>query len=138
MGRTSPVKAVDTNILVRIAVEDDSEHLRIARKIIAEGVIVPLTVFLELGWVLRSHYRLGREQLNSALRDLLDIPTMHIANEPAIRAALDLHANGADFADVIHLVAARGSEAFVTFDQEVPDAPEIGVEVERVGVIEKI
>jgi AbrB family looped-hinge helix DNA binding protein len=53
--------------------------------------------------------------------------------EPAIRAALDLHRAGADLAAVFHLVAARGSEAFVTFDRGLKGHPDIGVAVERAG-----
>jgi predicted nucleic-acid-binding protein len=63
---------------------------------------------------------------------LLDIPEIYIEDEPAIRAALKRHRDGADIADVIHLVAARGSAAFVTFDKGVPNGEDIGVDVELV------
>jgi predicted nucleic-acid-binding protein len=130
MGSAQAVKAVDTNILVRIIAEDDSRQTRIARDIVETGVHVPLTVLLELGWTLGSRYGFGRAQLGAALSGLLDMESIHVDDEPAIRAALDLHARGADLADCLHLVAARGSAAFVTFDRRLKGDDRIGVDVE--------
>ncbi len=126
------MKTVDTNILVRIIADSESKQAEIAKAVIATGVAIPLTVFLELAWTLRSRYGFERARLNNALIALLDIPEIYIEDEPAIRAALKLHRDGADIADVIHLVAARGSAAFVTFDKGVPGGEDIGVEVELV------
>ncbi len=132
MGSAEAVKSVDTNILVRIIADDDSKQAEIARAVVSAGVNVPLTVLLELAWTLRSRYDFERARLNNALAALLDIPEIHVEDEPAIRAALELHRGGADIADALHLVAARGSEAFVTFDKDVPSGDAIGVEVELV------
>ena len=132
MGSAQKVKSVDTNILVRIIADSESEQAETARKIVSAGVNVPLTVLLELAWTLRSRYGFERSRLNNALVALLDIPEIHVEDEPAIRAALELHRDGADIADVIHLVAARGSKAFVTFDKGVPSGEDIGVDVELV------
>ena len=132
MGPAQAVKSVDTNILVRIIVDDDSKQAATARKVVSAGVTVPLTVLLELAWTLRSRYGFERVRLNNALVALLDIPEIHLEDEPALRAGLELHRGGADIADVIHLVAARGSEAFVTFDKGVPSGETIGVDVELV------
>ena len=133
MGPAPTVKSVDTNILVRIIADSESKQAKTARQVVSAGVNVPLTVFLELAWTLRSRYSFDHARLNNALVALLDIPEIHIEDEPAIRAALKLHRDGADIADVLHLVAARGSEAFVTFDKGVPDGEDIGIAVELVG-----
>ncbi len=132
MGSAEAVKSVDTNILVRIVADSESKQAEIARSVVSAGVNVPITVLLELAWTLRSRYDFERDRLNNALVALLDIPEIHIEDEPAIRAALELHRDGADIADVIHLVAARGSEAFVTFDKGVPSGDDIGVDVQLV------
>lgn len=132
MGSAQNVKSVDTNILVRIIADSESEQAETAREVVSAGVNVPLTVLLEVAWTLRSRYDFERARLNNALVALLDIPEIHVEAEPAIRAALELHRSGADIADVIHLVAARGSAAFVTFDRGVPNGNAIGVEVELV------
>lgn len=132
MGSRSNVKSVDTNILVRIMADGESAQAATARAVVSAGVFIPLTVLLELAWTLRSRYGFERARLNDALSALLDIPTVHVEDETAIRIALDLHRNGADIADVLHLVAARGTEAFVTFDKAMPDGTGIGVQVEIV------
>jgi predicted nucleic-acid-binding protein len=50
-----------------------------------------------------------------------------------VLAALMAYAKGGDFADHLHLVAAKGVEAFVTFDRGVMVNDAIGVRVEVVG-----
>lgn len=132
MGSTQAVKSVDTNILIRIIADNEGEQAAIARQVVAAGVIVPLTVLLELAWTLRSRYGFDRARLNNTLAALLDIPEIHVDDEQAIRVALALHRTGADIADVLHLVAARGSGAFVTFDRGVPSGVGIGVDTELV------
>ncbi len=132
MGFAETVKSVDTNILVRFVLNDDALQTPIARKIIDGGVRVGLTVLLETAWLLGSRGRMTRAELNETLRTLLDIETIHFDDAECVRIALDLHAKGADIADALHLVAARGSEAFVTFDKGVPSGDAIGVEVELV------
>jgi predicted nucleic-acid-binding protein len=133
MGSAQNVKSVDTNVLVHFVTRDNEAQADIAQKIIATGVHIPLTVLLELGWVLSSFNAFDRQRLNATYRALLDSTVINVHDEPAIRAALDLHRAGANLAAVFHLVAARGSEAFVTFDQGLKGHPDIGVAVEWAG-----
>jgi predicted nucleic-acid-binding protein len=128
------LKAVDTNILARLIVQDDAGQVAIANDLIAAGVIVPLTVLLELGWLLRSRFGFDRSRIHASIVELLDNPRIDVGETVAVRHAMQLYANGADFADAIHLVAARGAESFVTFDRDVPDGTAIGVPVEVVGL----
>ena len=93
---------------------------------------VSLTVLLELGWLLGSRAGKSRAEVNLALLKLLDNEAIHVEDDAEVRAALELYRQGADLADVVHLVAARGSEAFVTFDKGVPSGEDIGVTVELV------
>ncbi|MCK7494419.1 MAG: hypothetical protein MZW92_26990 [Comamonadaceae bacterium] len=57
--------ALDTNVLVRYVVQDDAAQLAAAKRLIsrcvAEGLalFVPVTVVLELEWVLRSSFGFG-------------------------------------------------------------------------------
>ena len=112
------MRAVDTNIVVRVIVADDAVQLARAAAIIAAGVVVPLTVLLETEWVLRSNYRFARTRIADALTGIFDIETIVIADEPLVRWAIERYRAGADFADMLHLIAARGAEAFVTFDRD--------------------
>ena len=53
---------LDTNVLVRLLIEDDASQTRRARKLVdtaiaeQETVLVSLPVLLETEWVLRSRY----------------------------------------------------------------------------------
>lgn len=126
------MKSVDTNVLVRFILGDDPDQSARAEEIVKEGVFVPITVLLELGWVLGSRYGLDRKQLSETLAALLDVPGITVADEPAIRHAIVSHAAGADFADALHLAASQGTEAFVTFDKGVKAKFAKGLQVEVV------
>jgi len=67
------VIALATNVLARILLEDEPDQARRARRLLAEeGATfwVPITVILELAWVLRSS-GLTREAIAGAVRGLL-------------------------------------------------------------------
>lgn len=132
MGSAETVKSVDTNILARLILVDDPIQTPIAEDIVRRRVRVSLTVLLELGWLLGSRGGMPRAEVNRALLKLLDNEAIHVEDDAKVRAALELYRKGADLSDVLHLVAARGSEAFVTFDKGVPSGDSIGVEVELV------
>ena len=132
MGSAEAVKSVDTNILARLILVDDPVQTPVSEEIVRRGVRVSLTVLLELGWLLGSRAGKSRAEVNLALLKLLDNEAIHVEDDAQVRAALELFRQGADLADVIHLVAARGSEAFVTFDKGVPSGEDIGVDVELV------
>ena len=125
------MKAVDTNIVVRVIMQDDETQTEIARRVVGKGVFVSATVLLETGWVLASFYGQRRPAIANALSMLLDHPTMHVADEPATRRAIDLFRGGADLADVIHLAAAGGSTSFVTFDRKLARLKDTPLPIER-------
>lgn len=127
------MKAVDTNVLARFMLDDDPVQSPIARDLVKAGVFVPLTVLLELGWLLQSRYGLERGHLAASLLDLFDVPGVVLDDEGAVRSAVAAFAQGGDFADHIHLVAAKGVEAFATFDRRVVANKGIGVPVEIAG-----
>jgi predicted nucleic-acid-binding protein len=68
--------ALDTNVLVRYIVQDDSGQLAAAKRLIgrcvAEGqsLFVPVTVTLELEWVLRASFGYVKEDVLKALSNL--------------------------------------------------------------------
>jgi predicted nucleic-acid-binding protein len=122
------VRAIDTNVLIRLILVDDPVQYRIATDVIATDVLVPFTVLLETGWVLSSRYGLSHDRIATTLTSLLEIPTIHMAQEPAVRWALARYKEGADFADMLHLIAAGDVTGFVTFDRRIgraagPDTP---------------
>jgi predicted nucleic-acid-binding protein len=67
---------LDTNVLVRYIMQDDSKQSPLATRIVesltAESLgFVPLVVVVELAWVLSSAYELNRSQLMEAFGALL-------------------------------------------------------------------
>ena len=112
---------VDTNLLVRAAIRDDEDQAAMARRIMimAESIVVPLPCVLEFVWVLRSVYGLSRNEVAQAVLALIDSGKV-VADTMAIRAGLDVHAAGGDFADgiIASAGAGMGAEAFVSFDRK--------------------
>lgn len=115
--------ALDTNILARFYVDDpaDPEAARqrpIARRVLAESprLFVPLTVILELEWVLRAFYGFTADDFIRAVRHLLGLPNVSVEDWPRIADALAWHAEGLDFADALHLLASSHCKEFLSFD----------------------
>jgi predicted nucleic acid-binding protein len=111
------VIALDTNVVVRLLVDDHPEQTRRARRLLeARPVIVLPTVLLESEWVLRGAYRLVPGVIASSLRKLLGVPGVAAENAEAIAQAIDWYERGLDFADALHLALAREAEGLATFD----------------------
>jgi len=127
------VKAVDTDVVVRFITQDDPGQSQQAAQCVAQGVFVSESVLMETEWVLRSVARWDRKRVNDALSIFLAVESVAIARPAALAWALDRHRDGADWADMLHLIAARGHDAFVSFDRRLPkrvgSAPPVPVEV---------
>ena len=109
--------ALDTNVVVRLLVDDDPGQTRRARKLLeARTALVLPTVLLETEWVLRGAYDIGRATIAGSIRQLLGLPNIALANAQAIAQALEWFEAGLDFADALHLALAGEAEGFVTFD----------------------
>jgi predicted nucleic-acid-binding protein len=114
------VIAADTNIIVRLIVRDHAAQAAAAEKLVEEPVFLSSTVLLESAWVLGSSYRLDRATIAEALLALLDLPTIAVEDEALVRWAIGRYASDhADIADMLHLVEARGSDGFATFDRAI-------------------
>lgn len=114
---------LDTNILARFYVDDpnDSEAAKqrpIARRIITESpqLFVPLTVILELEWVLRAFYYFDANDFCRVIEHLLGLANVTVEEWPRVSQALALQAEGLDFADALHLTACSHCESFYSFD----------------------
>jgi predicted nucleic-acid-binding protein len=85
---TLPV-ALDTNLLVRLLTGDDPEQARRVAELIdaSPACFVPITVVLELEWVLRGAYRLERGAVIAALEGLMAIRQVHLEQEDLVRQA---------------------------------------------------
>jgi len=115
---TLPI-ALDTNLLVRLLTGDDPEQARRVAVLIdaSQACFVPITVVLELEWVLRGAYRLERGAVIAALEGLMEIRQVHLEQEDLVRQALAWHQQGLDFADALHLLRSEGCSALISFDR---------------------
>lgn len=118
--------ALDTNVLVRYLVQDDERQLASVKKLIraairaGETLYVPITVFLELEWVLRSKFGFDKEQVVVTLSSLLASVELSFESEAAAEIALTLYQGSkADFSDCVHvaLAHAAGESPLWTFDR---------------------
>ncbi len=114
------MKAVDTNVVLRLITGDDPKQEAIARDLIAStDVFVSLTVLMETEWVLRSFYRWRPDKIGDALVALAGLQGICIERVDRALWAIDRMRTGADFADMIHLLVAADVESFVTFDRDI-------------------
>jgi predicted nucleic-acid-binding protein len=118
--------ALDTNVLVRYIVEDDAAQAAAAQDLIKRCVRdgltlwVPITVVLELEWVLRARYGFAKGEVLRALSSLLSAAELGFESEHALEVALQLFRTGpADFADCLHaaLATQAGELPLWTFDK---------------------
>ena len=114
--------AVDTNVVVRLIMADDEAQLAAAKARLPEGLFISHGVLMEVEWVLRSIYRLEPDEINRMLGALLCMDEIRIPKLSFVLWALDLHGEGADLADMLHLIAAAGCSSFVTFDKGLVEA----------------
>ena len=111
--------ALDTSILIRYLANDDPQQSSRAKTLVdTTHVFVSTTVLLETEWVLRSSYRLPRLQCAASLRSFAGLPHVRLADPSVIATALDLMDAGMDFADAVHLQAARECDALISFDRD--------------------
>jgi predicted nucleic-acid-binding protein len=124
------MRAVDTNVLVRLLVVDDVDQARSAESFVAGGAWVSHLVLAETTWVLGSVYRHSNAEIMAAIRALLDQDVLAIQEPDVVAAALaqlQTRPNNS-FSDCLVLEIARkaGHTPLGTFDKDLAKLP--GVE----------
>jgi predicted nucleic-acid-binding protein len=113
--------AVDTNVLVRAAVQDDAVQTASAMNLMgrAEMVTIAVSSLCEFVWVLRSVYRYSSDEMAHAIRTVLAAANVE-TNRLAVEAGLAMLDAGGDFADGVIAYEGRwlGGEVFVSFDRQ--------------------
>ena len=112
---------VDTNVLIRTAVQDYVRQARQAAKILQEAdlVAVSIPVLCEFVWVLRRGYKRSVPHISDAIQRLMNGVNV-VMNRPAVEAGLSVLAAGGDFADGVIAYEGEwlGAEEFVSFDSK--------------------
>ncbi|HLF38171.1 MAG TPA: type II toxin-antitoxin system VapC family toxin [Burkholderiales bacterium] len=123
--------ALDTNILARYLLDDEPAQARTARRLLADAKAeywIPVTVVLELAWVLRKTDA-PRNVVMEKLRDLLSLRNVRVQNADLVFQSLRWAAQGMDLADALHLVLSGKAERFATFDEAlIKQARKLGVQ----------
>jgi predicted nucleic-acid-binding protein len=123
---------IDTNFLVRYLVQDDERQCAEALAVIGREarsgapVLISLVVLLETEWVLRSRYRLRKEDVLAAIVTLLQTQDFEFESEHSVEEAVHLWKNShADFADCLIGAHCRrlGCTTTVTFDRTTSKLP---------------
>lgn len=116
------MRAVDTNVLVRLATRDDSQQTEAAEAFIAAGAWVSQLVLVEAMWVLSAVYDLGPEKIATAVGMLLHHRDLTIQDADAVKAALEQFRQrpALGFSDCLILEVARkaGHLPLGTFDRD--------------------
>jgi predicted nucleic-acid-binding protein len=115
----------DTNLLVRMAVDDDPRQRRIAADAVAEAdaVIVSRHALCEMVWVLRQTYHFSRAETAGAIHKLRGIRNV-VLDTGAVDSGLGAMEEGADFADGVIAYEGKwlGGDTFVSFDKKAVSA----------------
>lgn len=110
--------ALDTNVIIRLVVEDDPEQVEAALAVFKSGpLLLSKSVLLETEWVLRYCYELRKEAIREILRKLLGYRKVQVEDRAAVCQALAWCQEGMDFADALHLASSRSATRFATFDR---------------------
>ena len=122
--------ALDTNVLVRLVLQDDEAQSRAAERLFIrarrEGteLFVSDLVLCELVWVLKARAKLPRADIADALDRLLRTELIVSSSSTTMERVLKAYRNGrGDFADYLIREQARAFDAkeVVTFDRTLKD-----------------
>jgi predicted nucleic-acid-binding protein len=115
------MRAVDTNVLVRLIARDDPKQVAAAEAFVAGGAWVSILVLAETIWVLDSVYERTPEQIAIAVEMLLAHEQLSLQESDVVAAALDAYRGGKSigFSDCLILEIARksGNVPLGTFDR---------------------
>ena len=115
------MRAVDTNLLVRLLTRDDREQVARAEAFVSKGAWVQQVVLAEATWVLAAVYGVGHDSIAKAIEMLLNHEHLAIQDAEVVAAALEHYRKkpSLGFSDCLVLEGARkaGHLPLGTFDR---------------------
>jgi predicted nucleic-acid-binding protein len=115
------VRAVDTNVLVRLITRDDPKQVAAAEALVANGAWVPHLALAEATWVLASVYERGSDAIATAVEMLVSHQHLTLQDEDAVIAAVTQFRRrpAVGFSDCLMVEVARkaGHGPLATFDK---------------------
>ena len=115
------MRAVDTNVLVRLMTRDDARQVAVAEDFVAAGAWVPHLAVAEATWVLASVYEREPEAIATAVEMLLSHEHLTIQDSETVAAAVAQFRQHrrVGFSDCLMVEVARkaGHTPLGTFDR---------------------
>ena len=110
--------SLDTNILARYLLNDSPSQADKAEKLLhgEEACTAPVTVILELVWVLES-CDCDRLDIAKSIRLLCGLENFKPQHLGVLAYALHWYEGGMDFGDALHLAMSAKESVFKTFDK---------------------
>jgi predicted nucleic-acid-binding protein len=116
------MRAVDTNVLVRLITRDDARQVAVADSFVERGAWISILALAQASWVLETVYQRTAADLATAIDMLLNHKDLTIQDPEAVAAALDLFRKrpALGFSDCLMLELARkaGHVPLGTFDRD--------------------
>jgi predicted nucleic-acid-binding protein len=121
------MRAIDTNVLVRLITRDEPRQVTAAESFVAKGAWISHVVLAEATWVLASVYDLNAMEIARAIEMLLNHKDLALQEAEVVSAALDRFRKkpSLGFSDCLLLEAARksGNLPLGTFDRNLSKLP---------------
>jgi predicted nucleic-acid-binding protein len=121
------MRAVDTNVLIRLIIRDDSHQIAAAEAFIERGAWVSTLVLTEATWVLENVYELTPNDQANAVEMLLNHRDLVVQDAANVAIALELFRSkpALGFSDCLILELARkaGHLPLGTFDRNLAKVP---------------
>lgn len=116
------MRAVDSNVLVRLITRDDRTQAAVAEQFIESGAWVSTVALAETVWVLSKLYELRAPAIITIVEMLLNHERLTVQDSDAVSSALEVFRTrpALGFADCLLVELARkaGHLPFGTFDRE--------------------
>ena len=115
------MRAIDTNVLVRLIARDDSRQAAAAEAFVEKGAWVSVLALAEATWVLATVYELSSKDLAKMIEMLLDHRDLVLQDSEAVQEALKLFkakpALGFSDCLMLHVAQKAGHLPLGTFDR---------------------
>jgi len=116
------MRAVDTNVLVRLIARDDPAQVKSAEEFVSKGAWVSHLVLAETSWVLDSVFELGSAQIATAVDMLLSHQQLTVQDADVVVSALQTFRKrpSVSFSDclIVGIAIKHGHVPVGTFDRD--------------------
>lgn len=126
MDRTKRI-VIDTNLLIRYLVNDDSRKAQIVDRLLKKAgkgeihILMPSIVVAELVWVLESFYKMETAEIADLVDSILNTPGLTVSDDSIVRSALKRYrTKGVDLVDawIAAFAQDKGANEIHTFDKK--------------------